>query len=509
VSQQDPKRKEPKEGGPAEAAAKPVITRPPKPPRPPPPPEVVPAHVARVAKSSQDFSGPLLSTKGPALNPDPLGPPTSSGPFELVPGFAPGAIGLSRALGLVGAESGPASAIIALMRAIESSTGLRPSEAFDLEMTMAALTNGIFTVPLMQLSELCNSFFAKHRFTGFPRNAPPRQNRLPAQFDFADLPSLQIPRAQLAMSDISDVLRVGELPSPTPGDRLLRNQVMAEILHRLSENLNQPGAFSVVLHGQTHASLDSLFIGLSEASIDISVRFTSRVADIFPLHFQVGEKLVPVPIPLLIQTGLTDVHGNEALVPATHSEMLIATKGRLGNGMSFDSACRFVHSTEGVGFFAAETTAPSAWLGGTKSNLYSGENAMRAIGAAASVMSTMQTMAAARQRRFDSAGVSLCNDVIALLEQVVTGRTQQYPLLLDRTRILDELTKREGRWAQLAEVFSALPSDASTGKATVDAVAQARRSAATRALASMPWPKGREAVYSSVEARRILEVIAR
>jgi hypothetical protein len=171
-------------------------------------------------------------------------------------------------------------------------------------------------------------------------------------------------------------------------------------------------------------------------------------------------------------------------------------------GPKLDSELRYFQGTDGTGFFPAGTSAEPKWLGRITHAKVTGDDALRAVTLAGALGDVIHTSATAADLVADGYGVTgVCNDSVAVIEQAVVGRADQYPLMMRDEVLFGELKKRlsdedhrdDATYQTLRAAIDAVPSD-------VHANATLRE----RALKSIPWAEGAEPFQSTIEARKIL-----
>jgi hypothetical protein len=194
--------------------------------------------------------------------------------------------------------------------------------------------------------------------------------------------------------------------------------------------------------------------------------------------------------------------GKEAVVPASHSEMVVTIRsGPNSPDPKLDSQVKYYQGINSTGFFPANTTANPTWCGKVSHGTLTGADATRAVSLAADFTDVVHTSAQALGLYADGYGVTgVCNDSVAVIEQAMTGTAHEYPLLMNDSTLMGEVQKRIANdprdstdFQALKQAIVTLPSDA-TPNAT----------AGSRALSSLPWAKGDEPFTSTVDARRIL-----
>jgi hypothetical protein len=205
----------------------------------------------------------------------------------------------------------------------------------------------------------------------------------------------------------------------------------------------------------------------------------------------------------MVKTGMVDAMGKEAVVPSAHSEMIISLRaGPNTQGPKLDSDQRYFQGVNGTGFFPAGGFADPKWCGRVNQAELSGDQAMKAINLAGVFTDVVQQSAKKLDLYADGYGVTgVCNDSVAVVEQAMTGKAHEYPLLMKDQTLLGELTRRLGDadksddalCQSLKQAINDLPSDM-----------RQNPTSRSRALSSLPWAAGQEPFQSTVDARKIL-----
>ncbi len=433
--------------------------------------------------------------------------PASS--YELVPGRYPGVVGLPQVLqGLANSPQGQAAAG-SLLEKLQTQTGISvpPDVVAAVKQNPAALARALEVSPA-QMSGGLAAMNAAYR-AGKLKNPEPRKDQLPQKFDLANLEFLALPRPKSELKQVAPGLFTGDMASTASDSQVKQNQVMSEVFQRLARNPTAAAdqKFEVTLNGKAYSKTEDFLGALSKAGYDVSAKFESRIANFASLKAAVPgtnpPQLVDVAAPLMVKTGLKDASGKEAVVPAVHSEMVITIKaGPNAQGPKLDATTRYFQGTGGTGFFPADVHAEPAWLGKVSHGTLTGAQAQKAIGLAAAFTDVVEDTARRLNLYADGYGLTgVCNDSVAVVQQAVMGRADQYPLMMHDDLLLGELKKRlsdgdptgDSSYRALKKAISDLPSDA-----------RPNPSQQRRALASIPWEAGKEPFGSTVEARRIL-----
>ncbi len=428
---------------------------------------------------------------------------------ELVPGRYPDAVSLPTMLkALAGSPQGQA-AVAQVLDGIQAKTGV----AIPAELRQAALANPEALTKALeltpgQLSAGVVGMNAAYK-AGKLKQSPPPPHLLPQRFDLKDLASVDAPRPKSELKQLAPGLFQGDLPSATSDAQVKSNRVIAEVFHRLARNASAPAAerFEVSYGGKSFTKLDDFTAALKKDGYEVSVRFDERIANFSNLKAAVPGSnppaFVDVPAPLMMRTGVKDASGQEALVPAVHSEMVISiSSGPRTRGPALDANIRFFQGVSGTGFFPADVHADPAWCGRKTVAEATGDKAVKALRLAGAFTDLIATTAKEQGLYAEGYGITgVCNDSVAVVQKALTGRVDQYPLLMKDSVVMGALERRLGdadrsddaTFRSLRAAIRDLPSDTRMTPST-----------RARALASMPWVSGREPFQSSVEARRIL-----
>lgn len=431
------------------------------------------------------------------------------GPYELVPGRYPGAVALPDVLAKLGTSPEGQAAVHHLLDEVKTRTGIdvSPEERAALLSNPSGATRALEVTPRqMSLGVLgINAAYEEGKLK--PKAAPVLH--LPQHgFDLAGIAALDLPRSAPQPKQVAPGLFYGSLPGTLPEAQVKQNQVLAETFDRLSRNASAADGekFSVTYRGHAYTRLDGLLAALKADGHQVKVTFEQRAANFANLKTQVPGaspvQWLDVPAPLMLRTGVRDGLGHEAVVPAAHSEMIVTlTSGPQTQGPRLDAELRYFQGTDGTGFFAKGGSAEPKWLGRITHAELDGDDALKAVRLAGTLSDVINTSARALGLYADGYGVTgVCNDSVAVVEQALLGRADQYPLLMRDATLLGELKQRldtPGRdhadYATLRKAIEALPNDSQNNPT--------RRE---RALKSIPWADGEEPFTSTVDAKKIL-----
>jgi hypothetical protein len=429
--------------------------------------------------------------------------------FDLVPGRYPDAVALPQILQAIGSSPQGKATVQALLTQLQAKTGIAiPANVQAAALEHPELATRAFEVSVGQISHGVEGINAAYK-AGKLKQIEPRQLALPQKLDLAQLDAQPFTRPQPEMKELAPGLFMGDLPSTTPDADLKRNTVMSEVFQRLSSNASTPegSKFEVAYGGKSFTKLDDFLGALKADGYSVNVSFQERVANFANLKTVVPNSNPPqfldVPAPLMVKTGMTDAMGKEAVVPSAHSEMIISLRaGPTTKGPKLDSDQRFFQGINGTGFFPAGAFADPKWCGRVNNAELSGDAAMKAINLAGVFTDVVHQSAKNLDLYADGYGMTgVCNDSVAVVEQAMTGKAHEYPLVMKDATLLGELNRRLGdadktddAAAQaLKKAIGQLPSDV-----------RQNATSRTRALSSLPWAAGQEPFASTVDARKIL-----
>ena len=450
------------------------------------------------------------SSAGATLSLDSTPTPSSTGLFSLVPGRYPDAVGLDTLLSQASTTPEGRAAVDQLLSGFEQKSGVViPQDVRDQVLNGTRKLTDVLAITPEQLSQGVSTLNVASKLKKSATPAPPK-NLLPQHFDTSKLDQVAYTPAPPEMKQLAPGLYQGDLPSTASDSQLKANTVTAEMFDRLAANANLPAnqQFSVSYLGKSYTRMDDFLGALRADGYQVSVTFQQRIANFSDLKTPVPNTNPPqyldVPAPLMVKTGVKDAQGNEAVVPACHSEMHIQlTSGPNTKGPKLDSEVRFFQGTDGTGFFPADSVADPSWCGGIQSAPVTGDDAVHAAQLAGLLTNVVNGSAQRNHLWAGGYGVTgVCNDSVAVVENAVTGKVTEYPLLMRDSFVLGEINRElpnaNAKDAQglreLASSVQAVPNDL-TPNATQ----------AARALASLPWAAGQEPLQSAVQARQILK----
>lgn len=435
---------------------------------------------------------------------------TGPGPYELAPGRYAGTVSLPQVLAQLGTTPQGQQAVGQLLATLKEKTGVTVSP----EVQAALLSNpsGATTALEMtprQLSLGVLSLNAAYQ-AGKVKPVPPRATLLPPTgFELAAIGALDVKRETPKLKQVAPGLFTGSLPSALPDAQVRQNRVMAEVFDRLARNASAEAghAFSVQYQGQGYARLDDFLAALKANGHEVKVTFEQRAANFADLKTPVPHSNPPqwldVPAPLMLRTGIKDAAGKEAIIPAAHSEMIITvSSGPQTAGPKLDSVVRYYQGVDGTGFFPRGASDEPKWLGRVTHGEVVGDDALKAVAIAGALGDVIGTSAKAANLYADGYGVTgVCNDSVAVVQQALMGRADQYPLFMRDDVLFGELKKRlsdadlrdDPIYTAIRKAIEELPSDVQQNATT-----------RARALKSIPWAEGAEPFDSTIAARAIL-----
>jgi hypothetical protein len=335
------------------------------------------------------------------------------------------------------------------------------------------------------------------------QDVPPPAFQLPKHVDLGHIDALSVPRPEGALKELMPGILQGDIKSSVSDERVKRNTVMAECLSRLAANASG-GDFSVTYAGKRFSSLPRLLGALKADGHQVTVSFDQRAANFSALKTRLPDgKVVDVPAPLMVRTGVKDPAGMEAVLPAAHGEMIIHIQpGGDTPVPGIEADLRFFQGISGTAFFPAGLWEEPTWCGRVTHDAIRGDEAWRALRLAGTLGDVINK--SARDQHLWNGGygeTGVCNDSVAVIQQAVLGRTSFYPLLMRDELLTPELTRR------LEQAPKVDDSDCRALLAAVGAAPddmKAHETTRARALQSLPWTAGTEPFHSTVQARTIL-----
>jgi hypothetical protein len=483
---------------------------------PPAAPGSVPTQTTPPASPSPAAQPPAAPSQ-PAANPPAIwGPattidfqPGSAGPpqpglYDLSPQYP--SVPLATVIQKMAATPG---AIDTLVAAVQAKTGIKLPPAIVSQLLSdpnKALSMLDFTPA--QLHAGAEAVNKVHQAQNKPDKPPPPNLIAGATFELSALGGIPYTRTPTAFKEIQpgSGLYTGQMQDPSVTDSQSRtNAITSEVLNRLAANTSGGSPqFTVTYKGQTYATVGSLIEALQANGNAVTAVVQQRLADFMPLYVQNSQApggYLDVADPVMVATGIKR-GGQQAIVPASHSQLCFHIEGP-----DLNADVRFFQGTDGAGFHAASDTLFPKWVGMTVNDRYVGADAIEAFKVASQIKNVLLNVAEADHFIIDGYGeTGVCNDSVALVEELVNQKNTAYPLLLQPKLILPEIDKElqsptlpADDKARLQRLRDAVASYQPDNQAHKDPTR------ANRILASLPWPEGQEAFPVAAQARNILQ----
>ncbi len=440
-----------------------------------------------------------------------VGRTNAAADFALIPGRYPGTVGLPEVLNQLASTPEGQAAIAKLFVMFKAQTGIEVPEAAaekvkkNPNLVLGALE--LSTADLKNSVALINQLYRE----GKVKPVAPRELQLPQKFDFAHYASVAPLPVAAQLRQVAPGVYQGDEANPNISAAAVKaNRVMAETLQRLSHNASLPaaGQFEAIYQGKPYTTVAGFVEALKADGFEVKVGFAARTANfaalkvLAPGSTLAAPKYLDVAAPLMILTGHRDASGKEAKLPSTHSAMTISVSKP---GSELSSNMQFYQGTSGTGFFAADLYSVPAWLGMAKQGEFTGADAVKAIDTAGVYTNMADKVASELGLYAGGYGVSVCNDSVAVIEQVLQERTPaRYPLMMQDGVYTKALTgmladgdsSDDARVRDLLAAIAKVPSD--TDLSDMGAAHRARL------LASIPYPEGQEPFGSTIIAKKIL-----
>ena len=489
--------------GPA-AQTKPEGTADAKPGALPPPP----TGAQDVAKANAGGGGMNVGIPGLAMATAQANATKKGNLFALREGAYPGAVGLDVVLAQAAASGQGKAAVQKIVHELKTTTGIEPPAA----LVNAALANparvaDLFVLTPTQMSAGIDALNVAYDAGKLPA-LPAKPERLADGFDLGGLNDVDIARPQGGLKELSPGLLQGDLPNPKLSDaQAKRNMVVAEVFDRLADNGDKhiSDRFEMKYNGGMYTRLDTLVGALAKNGHELEVSFEHRVANFANLKTKAPDGTVlDVPAALLIDTGFTK-DGEKAILPAVHSEMVVRIKPGPNTkpGTEIDATVKWFQGISGTGFFPAELFGTPPWCGAGVSGTLEGKDAKKAIEIAGLTSDVINESAKNQDLAVGGYGATgVCNDSVAVVQQVMTGSTAAYPLLKRDATLYAELKSRladgnhrdDPEYRSIKKAIDVLPNDT---KANDSAKFRAR-------VGGLPWAAGAEPFEHVVTARKVL-----
>src|SRR4051812_22011282 len=219
-------------------------------------------------------------------------------------------------------------------------------------------------------------------------------------------------------------------PAEVSDAQVSSNKAMAEILTRLSLNTGKAHAdqFSISYKGHPYHTIDSFTRALAANGNTVTATVNHRIANFIDLSIAKPDgSFCDVKAAVSIKTGYQTPDGADVEVPATHSGLRIDV-----SGPDLNATASYFQGIDGTGFFPEGTSSRQAWVGFKDAEAYSGGQALKAISAAGMWTSVVNEVADKDHLVGGGYGrTGICDDSVAMIQQLVTGRTTIYPLSMD------------------------------------------------------------------------------
>jgi len=462
-----------------------------------------------VKATSQDLISSPASRGGQkvgisALN---LAVPDSKKPsaLALIPGSYPDAVSLPDVLKQIGTSPQGQAAVKGLLANLQAQTGIAiPQAMVNVILNKPERLVDVLVARPDQLSQGIDAINLAHK-SGKLKDLPPKARLLPDTFDFAKMASATHAKPAMEPKLLTPGLWQGDIASDISPEKAKSNMVTAEALDRLADNadLKPADQFRVKYGDKTYSRLDSFLKALVADGHTIEARVEHRVANFADLKTKGPDGAwLDVPAALMVKTGVFKGE-QEALVPTVHSELIFSIKkGPNTKGPGIDADVKWYQGISGTGFFPCDLAKSPSWCGKAVADTFTGEKALEAAQLAGQFSDVINAAASTLKLAVGGYGATgVCNDSVAVIQQLMAGRTTAYPLLMRDETLAPELEKRKhdanqgdaAGYKRLAGSVLLVPSDA-----------VANDSSKARALASIPWVAGKEPFQSVITAKEIL-----
>lgn len=255
-----------------------------------------------------------------------------------------------------------------------------------------------------------------------PRPAP----EAPAD-DTLGIPASGVPTAPDAyLHPLGFGLEAGDRIDPVLAGRYADSLRLAEVLNRLS--LNAPGEeprHRIVLGEHPVDTPSALLEALVTAGHDVEVRDTRYFANFGDLIYHGRDVLTPFWIDTQLLVPGTD---RTLMVPVSHSQHEFIVRGPLVN-----ADLSFYFGIDGEAVFRPSVTRDQSWVKGKVAHRYRDRDAVEVTRLAGRIV---HAYGAIKRRHPDLPfggyyALGVCNDVNAMIELHMQGRTTLFPLTLD------------------------------------------------------------------------------
>lgn len=430
----------------------------------------------------------------------------TSNRFDLVPGRYPDAVSLPFVLDQMGQSPEAKATVQGLADQLQQNTGIPiPQALINAAIAKPSRIADLFAVSPAQMEAGVDGLNAAYKAGKLP-DLPPMPARLDSGVDLAKLDGVAYETPKPELKELAPGLWQGDLPSTLPPAQIKANVLTAEVFDRLGANhqLAADAKFSVKHLNQTHTRIDTLLDALTKDGHTVEVDFVHRIANFANLKTKAPNgQVLDVPAALMVKTGVKDADGQEASVPATHSEVVIKIRSSDSTeGPAMDADIKWYQGISGTGFFPVGTTGTPNWCGYKVADSLEGDKAQDAVKLCGLLSDAINAVAKDLKLAVGGYGATgVCNDTVAIVQHATTGTTTAYPLLMRDAlvnkeldaRLSDQDLKDDADYGRLRQAVGEVPSDKTKNA-----------SQRSRAASALPWAEGQEAFQSSVDARRIL-----
>ena len=283
------------------------------------------------------------------------------------------------------------------------------------------------------------------------------------------------------VSALGDGVTRGDGPHPELAQMHAESQRLADLLNRLSLNgVADAAPFTVSLAGQRFTTPEELMAGLAESGHTVEVSDSRFFANFGHLHLRGQDVMMPFWINTLTVVPHPDSErGRPLLVPVSHAEYEWQVRGPKVN-----AAISFYFGIDGKAQFRTMDQLDQKWVMNRHAHEYRGADAIEVTRLAGAVARTYARLHEAYPAiPFGGYyGFGVCQDVVAAIEQKMTGKTTLFPNTADEVfftnpkdaevnALIRALPKdRAGQPPELERVFGSLPvrsSDAELGSVTI------------------------------------------